>query len=142
MVQSASHNNTVRPWDSRANSRVATTKCRCGLVSFVTFSPDGSKLALADDEAIELWDGATGVHIVTLRGVSSPVSTIAFSMDGSKLTSASSGRTIFAPSPTLYFTSISAPSPTAPCWAVDCFNRPVRTGPLGMHWPPHVATIC
>jgi len=78
-------------WDSRANSHVATPKRHYGFISFITFSPDGSKLALADDETIHLWDGATGIHIRALR-VSRPVSSVAFTTNGSKLALASGGR--------------------------------------------------
>ena len=58
-----------------------------GVISFMTFLPDGPKLALAVDMTIQLWDGVIGFHIVTLQRVFDPVSTLAFSMDGSKFAS-------------------------------------------------------
>ena len=50
----------------------------------ITYSPNGSRLALgSDDNTVRLWDGATGVPIATLEGHSSPVSSLSFSPDGS-----------------------------------------------------------
>ena len=57
---------------------------------WITFSPDGSKLACYSSEStVKLWDALTGQEQCTLRGHSGVVWCCAFNHDGSKLASCS-----------------------------------------------------
>ena len=66
-----------------------------GPVNFVTFSPDGSRIASGSyDHTIKIWDAKSGKEIRTLEGHSSRVSSVAFSPDGSRIASGSYDHTI------------------------------------------------
>ncbi|KAF8586931.1 WD40 repeat-like protein [Ramaria rubella] len=78
-----------------ANS-LCTLEAHTGTVTFVTFSPDGRKLASAsNDHTAQLWDVETGTPIGTaLEGHSNKLTSITFSPDGRKLASASYDNTV------------------------------------------------
>jgi WD40 repeat protein len=60
------------------------------LISDLTFSPDGKRLASASwDETVRVWDSDTGHHLLTLRGHSGRVDCVAFSPDGNHLAAGS-----------------------------------------------------
>ncbi|MEO1331338.1 MAG: TIR domain-containing protein, partial [Pseudomonadota bacterium] len=60
------------------------------IVTSVTFSPYGTRLATAsDDNTARLWDAATGEEIAALQGHSGRVISVAFSPDGTRLATAS-----------------------------------------------------
>lgn len=58
------------------------------------FSPDGTTIASASNQAIKLWSGKTGQEISTLEGHSELVKTLAISPDGKTLISGSDDNTI------------------------------------------------
>jgi beta-lactamase regulating signal transducer with metallopeptidase domain len=61
----------------------------------VTFSPDGSRLAVAaDDGSVQVRDPATDRVTLTLRGHTAAVNCLAFSPDGRTLATGSSDRTV------------------------------------------------
>jgi len=63
-------------------------------VAFVTFSPDGKKLATGGDEhTVSLWDTATGQEIVAFKGHGGAFYSGAFSPDGQRLATGSADHT-------------------------------------------------
>jgi len=59
----------------------------------VAYSPDGVRLAAADELRIRVWDAATGKRLSECQGPTSPIYRVAFSPDGSKVIGASSDQT-------------------------------------------------
>jgi hypothetical protein len=66
-----------------------------GVVQYVAFSPDGSRIASASyDQTVKVWDAATGEEVLTLKGHAHKVGGVAFSPDGSRIASASADGTV------------------------------------------------
>jgi hypothetical protein len=63
-----------------------------GYVFSVVFSPDGKRIAAADDPA-RIWDATTGKELKTLRGHGVRVISVAFSPNGKRLVTGSPDRT-------------------------------------------------
>ncbi|KAH6623588.1 hypothetical protein F5144DRAFT_606071 [Chaetomium tenue] len=85
-LASASHDKTIRLWDTATGAHQQTLKGHGDSVSAVAFSPDGNTLASAShDKTIRLWDTATGAHQQTLEGHGHSVNAVAFSPDGKYL---------------------------------------------------------
>ncbi|AOY80594.1 caspase family protein [Moorena producens JHB] len=90
---SVSHDSplTLRLWDLKSKKQLAEFKGRSGDVWSVSFSPDGSKIAIAGDEGIRLWD-ANGKQIPEFKGGQDRVTHVVFSPDGTKLAAVNSTR--------------------------------------------------
>ena len=80
---------TLRLWDLKNKEKLAEFKGHQGDVWSVSFSPDGSKIAIAGDEGIRLWDG-NGKQIPEFKGGQGRVVHVVFSPDGKKLASINS----------------------------------------------------
>jgi WD40 repeat protein len=66
-----------------------------GEIYFVTYSPDGRRLATASqDGTVRVWDAARGETLLSLRGHQGEVTGVSFSPDGRMLASAGDDRTV------------------------------------------------
>jgi WD40 repeat protein/DNA-binding SARP family transcriptional activator len=88
-----SMDSTARVWDVHTGEELHTL-LHSGLTGGLDFSPDGSRLAIADHDAytIKIWDTTTWQELVTLTGHTDGVNDVVFSPDGSRLASVSSDR--------------------------------------------------
>jgi WD40 repeat protein len=85
----------VKVWDAQAATEELALQGHTSIVTGVSFSPDGQRLASAsEDKTVKLWDARTGQEILTLKEHSNPVWSVAFSPDGRRLASASADGTV------------------------------------------------
>jgi Tol biopolymer transport system component len=73
-------------WDAASGSELKTLVLENPATS-LSFSPDGSLLAAATGNDVQIWDTASGTLITTLTGHSGAVNLAAFSPDGRSLVS-------------------------------------------------------
>jgi len=86
--------NTARVWDASTGTLLAARSSTEDSALTVAFSPDGTRIATAEDDAgVRVWDAATGRLLVTFTGRTDAVSDVAFSPDGTPLLTASSDTT-------------------------------------------------
>jgi WD40 repeat protein len=76
----------VTLWDT-ASGNVLQTLVLPQTALGLSFSPDGSLLAVATGNDVQIWNAASGVQLTTLSGHSAPVNLVAFSPDGKSLAS-------------------------------------------------------
>ena len=87
-VASASHDGTVRLWES-ATGKPLKTLTVGAKVQCIAWSQDGSRLATAcDDHNCYVWDPASGSRIARLEGHEEPAVQVAFTHAGDLLASA------------------------------------------------------
>ena len=68
-LASASHDKTVKIWDTATGKELFALKGHADGVRSVAFSPDGQRLASAsDDKTVKIWDSATGKELFALKG--------------------------------------------------------------------------
>jgi WD40 repeat protein len=84
----------IRLWDVAARRQIARLDAHTDTVRSVAWSPDGTLLASAGDQAIALWDAATQRQAGMLEGHNGPVSAVAFAPDGRSLASAGRDSTV------------------------------------------------
>jgi serine/threonine protein kinase len=88
-LASASHDGTVKVWDSTSGQELLTFKEHTRNVQGVCFSPDGTRLASFFDQTVNVRDSTSGQELLTLKEHTGPVSSVCFSPDGTRLASAS-----------------------------------------------------
>jgi WD40 repeat protein/serine/threonine protein kinase len=94
-LASASHDNTVRVWDTATGKEVFVLRGHTSSVIGVSFSADGRLIASGSwDTTVKIWDARTGAERQTLRGHNNLVTAVAFSPDGTRLASASGENTV------------------------------------------------
>ncbi len=88
-------NRTIRVWDVPSGREVCQLTGHTSWVGSLAFSPDGTRIASASDDAtVRLWDAESGREVLTLHGHGASVNSVAFSRDGRWLASASNNGTI------------------------------------------------
>ena len=92
-LATTSLDSTARVWDMQTGEELHTLP-HSGITAGLAFSPDRSRLAIADHDAyaVKIWDTASWQELVTLTGHTDGVNDVAFSPDGSRLASVSSDR--------------------------------------------------
>ena len=91
----ATAGDALRLWDAGTGSELLKLKGPKVDYLAVAFTPDGTRLASADDdETVKLWDAATGQELRTLRGHAGAVTCLAISPDGRWLASGGVDRVI------------------------------------------------
>jgi RNA polymerase sigma factor (sigma-70 family) len=89
-LASASHDETVKLWETATGRLKTTLKGHSDRVFSVAFSPDGKTLASASaDRTVRFWDVQTGKELRVLAGHTGWVWSVVFSPDGKTLASAS-----------------------------------------------------
>ena len=82
-LASASHDQTVKIWDSATGKELLTLKGHSGWVASVAFNPDGRHLASGStDQTVKIWNSATGKEVFALKGHAGFVDSVAFALDG------------------------------------------------------------
>jgi len=92
LLASGSWDNTIKLWDVKSRTNIATLEGHTSYVSPVAFSPDGSLLASGSYGEVKLWDVRSRTLVATLEVPY--VNSVAFSPDGSLLASGSDDGTI------------------------------------------------
>jgi WD40 repeat protein len=89
---------TVLLWDTRLRQVTGQLSVGGGIHDALAFSPDGSLLAISDDEpddvAVRLWNVSTRSQITATSGGTSAFHSLAFSPDGSTLAGTSQDATV------------------------------------------------
>lgn len=89
-IITASHDNTVRIWDTDSGKILQKLTGRANRFSFATLTPDGTKVvAPSDGNTAQIWDVASGKAIQTLVGHTNDIISASFSPDGKKVVTAS-----------------------------------------------------
>ena len=94
-IVSASHDTTLRIWDSTDGTPLSTLHGHIARVTSVAYSPDGKEIVSAShDKTLIIWNAQTGAKLHTLRGHDGWVTSADYSPDGQTIVSASADRTL------------------------------------------------
>jgi WD40 repeat protein/serine/threonine protein kinase len=88
-LASASHDGTIKLWDSMSGQLIRTFLGHSRAVNCVVFSPEGNRLASASaDATVRIWGATSGQQMQRLEGHTFDVNCVVFSPDGKRLASA------------------------------------------------------
>ena len=94
-IASASHDNTLRIWDSIDGTPLSILQGHTGWVTSVAYRPDGKEIVSAsNDKTLIIWNAQTGAKLRTLRGHDHEVQSAAYNPDGKTIVSASVDSTL------------------------------------------------
>ncbi|MFO1497872.1 MAG: WD40 repeat domain-containing serine/threonine-protein kinase [Verrucomicrobiota bacterium] len=83
-------------WDAMTLQRTGALRMETAGYSHLTFSPDGTRLAVAPPDAtVRIWDPSHQSMLLTLRGHKDLVSSLAFSDDGTELASGGADGSVY-----------------------------------------------
>jgi len=90
----ASDSGDVTVWDLRSGAKLLALSGAQGYsAEDVTYSPDGSRIALATNAEVQIWDARTGQAELSIRGHSDSINSVSFSPDGRTLVTTSEDHT-------------------------------------------------
>src|SRR5205085_1422782 len=75
-------------WDIAAGRERAVLNFPEDKDTSISFSPNGTRLAVGEDRLVSVWDTATGQQLLKLRGHEARVVQMSFSPDGRRIASA------------------------------------------------------
>jgi WD40 repeat protein/serine/threonine protein kinase len=84
----------VKVWDAQTGRELLSLKAHTTHSwpnSYIAFSPNGKRLAAADNKAVKVWDAQTGQELLSLNGHTDEVYGVAYRPDGKRLVSWASG---------------------------------------------------
>ena len=90
-LASGSGDRTIKLWDVKGRSLIATLEGHRSHVFSVAYSPDGTLASGSRDGTVKLWDAAKQSEMASLEGNTGRVLDVAFSPDGSMLASSTDG---------------------------------------------------
>jgi serine/threonine protein kinase/uncharacterized protein with WD repeat len=83
----------VQLWDADNGQETVTLKGHSSLVTGVTFSPDGRRIASASqDHGIKVWEATKGLEVLRLKGATPGFTSVVFSPDGKRIASGSTAK--------------------------------------------------
>ncbi|HEX8845579.1 MAG TPA: AAA-like domain-containing protein [Pyrinomonadaceae bacterium] len=99
LLVTGSNDSTIKIWDitdpAKGGVLLETLEWHTKPITYVTFSPDGSRLATAsDDMTVKLWDAVTWQELATLKGHNRRVWSVAFSPKDKVIATSSSDGTV------------------------------------------------
>jgi len=99
-VVSASHDGSLRIWNTTTGRREAELRGHSDLVTSIPFPPNGTRIVSASyDKSLRMWNTATGKCEAELKGHSDWVRVVVFSPDGTRVLSASHDGSLLLCSP-------------------------------------------
>jgi dipeptidyl aminopeptidase/acylaminoacyl peptidase len=85
----------VKVWDAATGQELLSVQGHTSHASSVAFSPDGQRLASADERGtVKVCEAATGRELLAFKGQDGATWSVAFSPDGRRLASAGEDRTV------------------------------------------------
>src|SRR6476661_6186189 len=92
---SASHDNTLKIWDTETGTEVRTLIGHTHWVTAVAIAPDGlTAISASHDNTLKIWDTETGTEVRTLTGHTNRVEAVEIAPDGKRAISASHDNTL------------------------------------------------
>jgi WD40 repeat protein len=84
----------VNAWDAAKGKQPSAITVNGGLVRSLAWSPDGSRLAIANSSVVSVWDARKGNQVATLSGHEDVVVIVVWSPDGQRLATGSRDNTV------------------------------------------------
>ena len=93
-VASGSADKTLKIWDTKTGTAIATMEGHTTVAGTISYSPDGTKVASGSfDKTVRVWDTTTGAELLSMKE-DSYVRCVVFSPDGSRIASSTGAKSI------------------------------------------------